>query len=79
MLRQDNMKVGRSAYLLGLSCVFQLQVERVIGESSLKAPSRAGAASRRAFRDAGVGLSWIEEILTPEEKTRARAFLHECG
>ena len=52
--------VVRSAFLIGESAVFGLQVERVIHDA--KHPDR------RAFRNGRELVTWLAEILTPGEK-----------
>jgi len=67
LMRQGNARVLRSAALISERATFGLQVERVL--------RAANNPERRAFRDAKELLDWLAEVATPEESTRARAFL----
>jgi hypothetical protein len=61
MLRVDNPKVERSAYPIGASAAFAVQVERIVAEAA------AGAgkiATRRTFRDLVSAGTWLKEVLT---------------
>jgi hypothetical protein len=63
--KRDNPRLLRSALLLSpANAVFNLQVERLLRE--------AGNPARRAFRAAEPLLSWLSEVLVPEELLRAR-------
>jgi len=62
--------VERSAYLIGESAVFSLQVERVIRD--------ANNPNRRAFRHAPEAVTWLSEILTPGERREAERFVREA-
>ncbi|MEO8381466.1 MAG: hypothetical protein ABI779_17530 [Acidobacteriota bacterium] len=62
--------VERSAYLIGESAIFSLQVERVIRESN--------SPNRRAFRNGGELVTWMSEILTPAEQLRLERFIREA-
>jgi hypothetical protein len=62
--------VERSAYLIGESAIFSLQVERVIRESD--------SPNRRAFRNGRELVTWVSEILTPPEQTELERFIREA-
>jgi len=62
--------VMRSAFLIGESAVFGLQVERVIHDA--KHPDR------RAFRNGRELVTWLAEILTPGEKREVERFIGEA-
>jgi hypothetical protein len=62
--------VVRSAFLIGESAVFGLQVERVIRD--------ANHPDRRAFRNGRDLVTWIGEILTPGEKREVERFIGEA-
>jgi hypothetical protein len=60
-------RVERTAFLIGESAVFALQIERVLRQ--------AENPNRKAFRDPGELGRWLGEILTPEEHARLAQFL----
>lgn len=62
--------VERSAFLIGESAIFSLQVERVIRESN--------SPNRRAFRNGQELVAWVSEILTPPEKVELERFIREA-
>jgi hypothetical protein len=62
--------VERSAYLIGESAIFSLQVERVIRESN--------SPNRRAFRNGRELVAWISEVLTEPEKREVERFIREA-
>ena len=62
--------VERSAFLIGESAVFSLQVERVIRESN--------SPNRRAFRNGQELVAWVSEILTPPEQNQLERFIREA-
>ena len=62
--------VERSAFLIGESAVFSLQVERVIRESN--------SPNRRAFRNGRELVAWVSEILTPPEQIQLERFIREA-
>ena len=64
-------RVERTAFLVGESAVFALQIERVI--------RNAANPNRRAFRDPGDLKKWLGEILTPGELARLDEFLDRPG
>jgi hypothetical protein len=67
MLRVDNPKVERSAYLLNGKAAFALQVERIVGEA--KGPGKV--PPRRTFRELSPAGSWLKEVLLdPAEHLR---------
>jgi hypothetical protein len=64
-------RVERTAFLIGESAVFALQIERVL---------RAAAnPNRKAFRDPGELVPWLAEVLTPDESARLSEFLNGSG
>lgn len=70
LLTHGNAHLERSAVLLAREhATFNLQVERVVRE--------AASPDRRTFRDPSPMLAWLDEILTPAERARARTFLGE--
>lgn len=64
-------RVERTAFLIGESAVFALQIERVIRKSV--------HPHRRAFRDAAELEAWLGEVLTDRESERLGEFLHPVG
>jgi len=62
--------VERSAFLIGESAIFSLQVERVIRESN--------SPNRRAFRNGRDLVAWVSEILTPPEQIELERFIREA-
>jgi len=62
--------VERSAYLIGESAIFSMQVERVIRESN--------SPNRRAFRNGRELVAWVSEILTPPEQIELERFIREA-
>jgi hypothetical protein len=70
MFRQANPRVRRSGVLVtNESPTAALQVERIVSE--------AAHPERRAFRSSALCEAWLDDALTPEERTRMRAFLIE--
>lgn len=66
IIRNDGPRVDRSAFLVGESATFSMQIARVIRE--------AGAPSRRAFLDPEEAITWLSEVLTQPEVRRLREF-----
>ncbi|HKH49954.1 MAG TPA: hypothetical protein VKM72_35315 [Thermoanaerobaculia bacterium] len=64
-------RVERSAFLIGESALFSLQIERVI--------RNAASSNRKAFRDPAELSRWLGEILTPAEQSRLDQFLDHRG
>ncbi|MFP5245828.1 MAG: hypothetical protein ACLGH0_03965 [Thermoanaerobaculia bacterium] len=62
--------VERSAFLIGESAVFGLQVERVIRD--------ANSPHRRAFRHGNELVTWLSEILTHAEQRELERFVREA-
>ncbi len=60
-------RVERTAFLIGESAVFALQIERVI--------RNAASPNRKSFREPGPLKEWLGEVLTDGERTRLDAFL----
>ncbi|HBL28895.1 MAG TPA: hypothetical protein DD490_18835 [Acidobacteria bacterium] len=64
-------RVERTAFLIGESAIFSLQIERVL--------RNAANPNRKAFRDPLPLGKWLEEILTQNEHTRLELFLERRG
>lgn len=64
-------RVERTAFLIGESAVFSLQIERVL--------RNAANSNRKAFRDPVLLGQWLGESLTPTERTRLSQFLESRG
>jgi hypothetical protein len=62
--------VERSAFLIGESAIFGLQVERVIRE--------ANNPNRRAFRRGDELVAWLGEVMTPHERAQLERFVREA-
>lgn len=60
-------QVERTAFLIGESAVFALQIERVI--------RNAASPNRKSFREAGPLKEWLGEVLTENERHRLDAFV----
>jgi hypothetical protein len=67
IMRKDNPKVLRSAFLFQPSATFGLQIERLLKE--------AANPDRRAFRTVAELSAWLGEVATPDERARITAFL----
>lgn len=67
VLTDNNPLLERSAFLIGESAIFALQVERAIRE--------AGNPRRHAFRKVEDLEAWLDEVLDREEQERLHAFL----
>jgi hypothetical protein len=63
-------RVERTAFLIGESAIFALQVERIIRSSN--------NPNRRAFREAAELLHWLEEVLTLGEQVRLEHFVRDA-
>jgi hypothetical protein len=59
--------VERTAFLIGESAIFSLQIERVLRSSN--------SPQRRSFRDPEPLKSWLGEVLSAPEQARLAAFL----
>lgn len=70
LLSQMADRVDRTAFLIGKSEVFALQIERVIRQ--------AANPNRRSFRDPGQLKEWLGEILSESERSRLGEFLAEA-
>jgi hypothetical protein len=69
LMKADNSKIERSAFLLGADhATVQLQVERMVRE--------AASPARRTFGGAGELRDWLEPLLTAAEQAALAAFLH---
>lgn len=60
-------RVERTAFLINESAIFALQVERIIRSSNND--------NRRAFRQSDELVTWLAEVLTPEERVRLKTFM----
>ncbi|MEW5847678.1 MAG: hypothetical protein AB2A00_02650 [Myxococcota bacterium] len=70
MLKKDNPVMERSAFLLDSGqATLGLQVERIIRE--------AGNPNRRSFRTATEAVTFVSEVVTPEERAAVQAFVEE--
>jgi hypothetical protein len=78
MLKHDNPKLERGAFILRASTAFTMQIERLVGEAAAAA-TNAGKLPpmRRTFRDRESARSWLDEVLTTKEGARLAAFLAE--
>ena len=70
LMRTDNKALERNAILGTGGATFTLQLQRMFRESS-------GDARRRMFIDRELALAWLDESLTPAERTRLREFVSE--
>jgi hypothetical protein len=69
IMKNDNPKIERSAFLIGKKAIFGMQLERLIAS--------AGSPNRKTFResfDLGV---WLAHVLTPLERVRLVQFMGE--
>jgi hypothetical protein len=69
IMKSDNPRIERSAFLLGGKTIFGLQLERLI--------STAGNPDRKAFRDGFQLMVWLAPVLTPPERHRLVRFVEE--
>lgn len=67
IIRTDGPRVDRSAFLVGESAVFSMQIARVL--------RAAGAPSRRAFLEPEDAIHWLSEVLSQAEVRRLREFI----
>lgn len=67
MLRADNPKVERNAFLVSANSVVQLQMQRMIHETN--------NPGRRTFRVEADARAWLEDVLTVPEQARLAAFI----
>jgi hypothetical protein len=76
MLKNDNPKVERSAYLIHAHASFAMQLERLIRDAA-HAAERDGkrAPPRQTFRDHKQALSWLAEVLADDERARLAAIV----
>jgi hypothetical protein len=70
LMRGDNKALEKNAILGTGGATFTLQLQRMFRESS-------GETRRRLFLDVEPALTWLDESLTPVERTRLREFLQE--
>ncbi len=67
VMREDNPRVERTAIVVNSDPLLEMQMARLV---------RAAALPRRqVFRVVGPAITWLAEVLTPEEVARARAFM----
>ena len=69
LMQRANPMLERSGVLIADSAVLGLQAERAMREG--------GHDHRQAFRDPAKLEAWLGEVLTVDERSRLRAFLHE--
>jgi hypothetical protein len=69
MMKHDNPKLLRNAFLVGESALFSLQIERLLRE--------AGPLSRRTFRDTNEARQWLKDQLDEQERWRLSQFVIE--
>lgn len=69
LLSQMADRVERTAFLIGESAVFALQIERVIRD--------AANPNRKSFREPGPLKEWLGEVLNEGERFRLDGFLTE--
>jgi hypothetical protein len=69
-IRVGSPRIERSAFLVGESAVFSMQIERVLRE--------AGYANRRAFQSTTELSLWLGELLTSAERQRLAIFLRDA-
>jgi hypothetical protein len=69
LLSQMADRVERTAFLIGESAVFALQIERVI--------RNAASPHRKSFREPEPLKEWLGEVLNPSERFRLDGFLTE--
>ena len=69
LMKTDNPRVERSAFLVGESATAALQAERMI--------RTAGNPARRSFHDPVELSRWLGETLTVRERVRLERFLRE--
>lgn len=70
ILSDNNPKLERSAFIIGDSAIFGMQIERAIRQ--------AGKPTRKAFRTARELEAWLDEMLRPSEQARLSKFLAEA-
>lgn len=68
LMRRDNPRIERTAFLLNDNAVMGMQVARMIRE--------ANNPSRRTFHDSAQLIAWLEENLTPSELQILHQLLH---
>jgi hypothetical protein len=71
IMRGDNPKMERSAFLVTAGGLFGGQIERMINE--------AGSPIRKVFRESLDLKVWLGTALTADEKTRVTQFLNEIS
>jgi hypothetical protein len=69
LMKGDNPRVERSAFLAGESAMFGLQIERMLRD--------AGNPARKSFRDRAALAAWLGELLDEKERVRLAAYLEE--
>ena len=68
LMRGDNPRVDRNGVLGNASALLTLQVQRLLIEAG--SPGR-----RKIFTELPALVDWLDEVLTPGERVRLRAFL----
>jgi hypothetical protein len=71
VMRVDNRALDRNALLATGGATFTMQLQRLVRESY------SGESRRRVFTEVDPSLVWLDEILTPAERTRLREFMRE--
>ena len=67
VMRGDNPRVERTAIVTNADTLLRMQMDRLVRAAALP--------RRRVFRASAPALDWLEEVLSSEERARARAFL----
>jgi hypothetical protein len=71
MMRADRSAIERNGILGTGGALFTLQLQRLLREAA------GGEGRRRVFTDESLLFSWLDEVLTPGERIRARQFVAE--
>jgi hypothetical protein len=67
IMRKDNPRVERTAFLVNESAILGMQIGRLIRAARM--------AHRRVFRESGELAQWLQDCVTEAEIARVRAFL----
>jgi hypothetical protein len=71
LMRAATLKVERAAMLVSRKGVFGLQM--------LRATMQTDGHVRRVFADEHEAVAWLDEVLTPDERVRLRAFFKHAA
>lgn len=71
MMRADKSAIERNGILGTGGALFTLQLQRLVREAA------GGEGRRRVFTNEALLFSWLDEVLTPAERTRVRQFVEE--